>query len=136
MTAQAAEDMFKAAIANMRDAYNQHIKDLAEECARQLRAGDLGTGEAAREGLIEHLHETVDGDGWVNNTQFAKATLLVSGNAGAFVDNFGSDGLVNKGDLNWSGMAYAAVEQDVLEALGDLDIDVNDPNPEVEEDAA
>lgn len=127
-------DLLTDAMNAMREAYNAHVTDLAKGLAKEIREGDHGEGEDCRERLHEVLHETCDGDHWVIWTNKAKAVCLVSTNSGASIDNFGTDGVVKDGDINWSSLAYGALEADLIEALGNEDIDVNDPNPESEED--
>lgn len=72
------------------------------------------------------MHETVDSDGRVIYTAKAQAVCLVSSNGGAFVEEFGTDGLVQNGDLHWSGMAYAAIEADIYAELDSRGLDVNE----------
>jgi hypothetical protein len=80
---------------------------------------------------LEWIHETVDGHEFVIYTAKAQSVLAISANDGAYIENYGTEGVVCDGGLNWSGLAYAAMEADLFEALGDLDdFDVNDPNPE------
>jgi hypothetical protein len=111
--------------------YYAEIRNLAEEAYKEARSGDHGTGEQAREWLLEWLHETLDGHQFVIYTAQAQAVLAISNNDGACVENYGADGLVQDGALNWGMMAYCAMEQDVFEAMSRIDdFDVNDPNPE------
>ena len=115
--------------------YRQEIRDLAAEVMRETRSGDHGTGEQAREWLLEWVPETLDGHAFVIYTAQAQAVLAISENDSAMVDNYGSDGLVTDGGLNWSAMAYCAMEADLMDYLSRQDdFDVNDPNPERDED--
>ncbi len=111
----------------MRD-YENHVSDLAETVVDELRdrVRDGEAGETLREWLIEHLHEVCDSDGWVIYT--AKAQFIVCNRGtSAYTDSFGEQGLTRDGDINWSAIAYAALERDIHEELDRRGIDVNDP---------
>jgi hypothetical protein len=111
--------------------YYDEICTLAAEAVKEARKGTFGTGEEAREGLQEWVHETLDGHEYVIYTAQAQSVISISNNDGAYVENYGSDGLVKNGELNWSALAYAAMEADLLEALNSTGgFDVNDPCPE------
>lgn len=127
-----AEDKLSEAMSLVRDAYWQHVRDIAAEVATMARSGEWGYGGDAREKLQEYLWQTVDGDAWVVYTAQAQAVCFVSDNDGAYVDNYGADGLVENGSVNWSRMAYAAMEADIYEHL---DIDLNDPASWQDDDA-
>lgn len=135
---QTPEQLFDNALSLMKDAYRAHVDELAKDMAEEYASGDHGTGEKAREALIDGMHETIDSDRWVFVTSMAQAVVLVSGNSGAYVDNFGKDGVVADGEINWPALAFAALEADVLEVMHAMDdFDPNDPCPadgDVEED--
>ncbi len=114
-----------------RTEYLKEIRSLAEEAARYARDGEFGTGEQAREGLSEWIWQTIDGHQWVIFAAYNFSVLDASDNDGAYVENYGSGGLVGDGVLNTVVLAYAAMEADLNEALRDLDdFDANDPNPD------
>ncbi|MGH7176488.1 MAG: hypothetical protein ACREJC_03820 [Tepidisphaeraceae bacterium] len=115
--------------------YRQELRSLANEAREEARSGDHGTGEQAREWLMEWVDETIDGHQFVINTAQAQALLAISSNDGAYVENYGTDGVVRDGCLNWGALAYAAMEADLMEEMDCLDgFDVNDPNPERDDD--
>lgn len=127
-TTKSADDLFGDAMQLMRDAYWAHVRDLAEDIAGMGRDGEFGEGEPAREKMLEYVHETVDGDGWVIYTAKAQAVCLVSDNDGAYADNYGSEGIIDDSGIAWSRLAYAALEADVMGHLDVIDFDVNDPD--------
>ena len=115
---RSAEDMLSEALSAMRQAYYQHVRDLAEDIDQFAREDK----ERSREDVLECLHETIDGDRWVIYTHLAQSVCLSSSNDGAAIDNYGTDGIVEDGAINWSRLAFSALEADVLDAL---DIDIN-----------
>jgi len=113
--------------------YYSELQTMADELVKEVRSGDYGTGEQAREWLIETVHERIDRHQYVIYTAYNQELLAISNNDGAYVENFGPEGLVRDGRLNWAAMAYAAMEQDLWEVMGRIeDFDMNDPNPEPE----
>jgi len=63
--------------------------------------------------ISEVLWEAVDSHEFVIYTAKAQALLAISDNDGAFVEEYGAEGLVKDGSLNWSSLAYAAMEADI-----------------------
>lgn len=111
--------------------YRDEVRSIAEEAVSEARSGAFGSGEEAREAFSERLWETLDGHCFVIYTAKAQAVLCHSDNDGAAVEQYGGDGLVKDGALNWSLMAYCAMEADVTEALDRVDgFDMSDPCPE------
>lgn len=132
---QAMDATFDKAMSEVRKAYYSHVRDLAACVVEELReSGEKG--EDAREWLIERLHETCDGDGWVIYTARAQMILLASDNESAYINDFGTEGVADEtGSINWSVLAYAALHRDIIEDLESRHgLDVNDPAPEDEED--
>tara|TARA_R110000824_G_scaffold49501_1_gene139018 strand:- start:756 stop:1091 length:336 start_codon:yes stop_codon:yes gene_type:complete len=64
--------------------------------------------------IHEVLHEQVDSHQFVIYTAQAQEVLAISDNDGAYVDNYGAEGVTKGGSLNWSALAYAAMEADVM----------------------
>lgn len=97
-----------------RDTVNGIVEDLKSACA---------DGEITdRDGAQDWLHQTIDGHHDVIYTYAAQNVILQSRNDGAYFEQFGDDGgAVKDGAINWSLLAYCALEADVLEAIGDLD---------------
>lgn len=109
--------------------YRQDVRDTAQsiidECKGQYKDGVRG--EPLREWLLEHIHETIDGSPRVIYTYLAQECLMESSNDSAYFENFGSEGAVSKDGINWGALAYCAFEADVIEEMGILDFDVNNP---------
>jgi len=120
---RSADDLLSEAMDLARKAYWAHIRDLAEDVVDVCKRGEVED----EDGLQTYIHETIDGDGWVIYTAKAQMVLLVSDNDGAYVDNFGEEGMATKDGINWSALAYAAMEADLREHLDVLDFDMNDP---------
>ena len=121
--------------------YRQDVEEMAasilEECREEYNNGTKG--EPLREWLLDHIHESIDGCARVIYTAQAKECVCESDNDGAYAENFGPEGMVTDGCINWSALAYAAFEADVIEELTNrLDFDVNDPTAffEAEKDEA
>lgn len=93
--------------------YYREINAIAEEAAELCRKGDLTTEEE----LSEWVHEAIDGHEWVIYTHHAFDVLRSSENETAYIDNFGGDGLVVNGTMNWAGLVFEAMRADVEEAL-------------------
>lgn len=119
LTRQEAEDLVRDAESILRAEYWQDVRNAAESIRDELRGQikDGVTGEPLREWLIEHVHETIDGSQRVIYTWEAQKCVLFSDNDGAYAENFGTDGMVEDGMINWSRLAYAAFEADVIEEL-------------------
>lgn len=109
------------ALCLMRDAYRTHVREIAGDIIRESRDNP----DEDREWVLQYIHETIDGDGWVIYTAKAQAVVLCSDNDGASIESFGSDGIVEHGAINWSMLAYGALEADVMEALDREGFDVN-----------
>lgn len=105
--------------------YRQELRSIAEEAARSCRDGEIDSHEA----LCDWVHETLDGHQWVIYTGYNWDVLAVSENDGAYVENFGTDGVIADGSLNTAALAYAAMEADLWETLWRFeDFDPNDPD--------
>lgn len=105
-----------------RAAYYSSVRSYAEGIIDDLKSGDIPD----REALIERIHETADGSQMVIYTGQAMDVLRYSDNDGAYGDNYGSEGMVSDGSINWSALAYAALEADINEQLS-ATIDLNAP---------
>jgi hypothetical protein len=97
-------------------AYYATVRDIVEDLKRAIKDGDV-TDE---DGATDWLHETIDGHHDVIYTSCAQDIVRISSNSGAYVENFGPEGMVKDGDIQWSLLAYCALEADVLEEIGDI----------------
>ncbi len=130
-----AEDAIRDALSILTRLYREEVNGLAMEIKEELeeKIEDGEGGEPLREWLLETLHERIDGHARVIYTFKAKVGLLVTENADAYVEDFGEEGLIKDGNINWEGMMFAAMERDVIEALDRMGVDVNNPD-EIDED--
>ena len=108
---QSDEERVKDAERVLRAEYYSHIRGTALEVFQLIEDGTLEDQEA----LERWLNETIDGDAWTFQTHSAIKVLLWSNNDGAHIEDFGSDGLVSDGCINWSVMAFSAMKADLLE---------------------
>ena len=102
--------------------YYSEIRSMAEDYQKRIEEGEFDD----RDSLLEDIHETLDGHQFVIYTHKAQCVCLVSSNDGRAADEYGADCLVIGGSLNWSIMAYCAMEADLYEALDSLGVDIND----------
>lgn len=105
MTREEAEQAVRDAESVLRAEYWQDVRNLAEsvrdEWKEQIEQGN--EGEPLREWLVEHIHETIDGTQRVIYTWQAQKAVLFSDNDGAYIEHFGSEGMVDRGgNINWS----------------------------------
>ena len=99
------------------------IRSLAGDClAEAIEDGEVTDADS----LHDWLWQTIDGHEYVIYTAKAQAVLAISPNDGAYIDEYGTDGLVEDGCLNWSRLAYGAMDADLREALPDIDWDDDD----------
>jgi hypothetical protein len=97
--------------------YRQTVTGVVEDLKRAVRDGEI----TDRDGAMDWLHDTIDGHHDVIYISCAQDVVRLSRNDGAYFEQFGDDGAVEDGAINWSRLAYCALEADVLEAIGDLD---------------
>jgi hypothetical protein len=97
-------------------AYYQTVKDVVSNLVDEIKSGQLETEDEAR----EWLHQTIDGHHDVIYTACAKDILRYSNNEDALAEESGSEELVRDGQINWSGMAFAALMADVMEEIEDI----------------
>ena len=86
--------------------YWDEVAELAETVTEEARDDE-------RE-IYEVLHETIDSHQFVIYTRQAQEVLAISPNDGAYIDNYGSQGMTENGALNWSALAFTAMEADVM----------------------
>lgn len=73
--------------------------------------------DTAREWLNDHIYESIDGCARVIYTYQAKLCLVYSQHEGRYLEEFGAEGAVDGDCLNWSALAFAAFEGDVMDSL-------------------
>jgi hypothetical protein len=131
MTLDEARRSIEDAHQVLRADYWSDVRGVADDLKARLDAGQF----ADRDAFIEALDQTADGHERVIYTHQAIEALLYSDNDGAYVDDFGPEGVVEDGTIMWSRLAFAAFRADVVEHLRDaLGVDVNDPLPAGDDD--
>lgn len=109
---------FSSGISELRQEYWTEIRSICDEAKAEVISGEIADEDA----LNDWLHEHIDGHEFVIYTFKNHIVLLVSGNDGAYVEELGAEGLVDKhGCLNWAGMAYMAMLADVRETIDSWD---------------
>jgi hypothetical protein len=102
--------------------YRETVRGVTEEIVQAVKDG----GVTDRDDLETRLHEDIDGHHDVIYTYAAMEVIMQSSNSGAYVEQFGTDGVVEDGEIQWSRLAYAALLADVNEELSQSDeIDLN-----------
>ncbi len=102
--------------------YADDVADVVSAFKDAVETGEITDTESAD----EWLWQTIDGHSRVIYTAKAKECLYESTNDGAYFEDFGSEGAVKDGSLNWSAFAFCAFRQDVLEALSADGIELHD----------
>ena len=134
----AADDYFRQKTNPVKEPRQEYWDDVREkaasiECELNSRIDDGENGETLREWLIDHIDESIDSAARIIYTRQAQECVMYSDNDGAYFDEFGDEGAVEDGAINWSRLAYSAFRADVLEQLNSIGIDVNNPGPKCEE---
>ncbi len=124
------DERLEAARRALRADYWADVRNVADNLKDEITAGRITDTEDAD----RWLDETVDGHGRVIYTAQAIEGLLYTDNESAFVDDFGEDGLVRDGNVNWSVLMYAAFRADIVARLGDLDELIKEQQPDYCED--
>jgi hypothetical protein len=96
----------------LRKAYRQDVIGIVS-----AYADALGTDVTDDESADTWMHETIDGSQRVIYTWQAQNCLLWSDNDGQYAEEFGEDGMVEDGVIQWSRLAFSAFRVDVLEEL-------------------
>ena len=91
--------------------YNQDVAGWVEEVQRMVEQDDYEEGDALHE-LVDSLHRVI------YTREAIEVLRYCSSDAeNAYVQDFGTDGLVTDGAINWSALAYAAIYRDIAERL-------------------
>lgn len=98
-------------------AYRETVSGIVANLTRAVKDGVV----IDRDDLETWLHETIDGHGDVIYTARAMEVCRQSRNDGAYFDEFGDEGAVSDGGIEWSKLAYCALMADVREELSDVD---------------
>jgi hypothetical protein len=98
----------------LRAEYFDTVRGIVEDLQRAIKDKEISSEDEAQ----DWLHETIDGHHDVIYTYAAQQVVLHSDHSGAYVEEYGTDGIVANGDINWSVLAYAALLADVRDAIG------------------
>lgn len=99
----------------LRANYWSAVRAMAEDVTNEAK-DNVRDGMDADEAVSERLHEAVDGSAWVIYTANALEVLRYGTNHDAYTEEFGEPPTIG-GDLNWSALAFATMEQDVRELI-------------------
>lgn len=97
--------------------YRETVQGIIEDLKRAVKDGEI----TDRDGAIEWIEQTIDGHHDVIYTSCAQEICRQSSNDGAYFEDFGAEGAITDGGIEWSKLAYCALRADVLEEIGDLD---------------
>lgn len=122
------EDITRAADGIAAREYRDTIAGIIEDLKDQIKAGDVTDSDDAR----EWLEQTIDGHHDVIYTSAAQEVCRQSRNDQAYFDDFGSEGAITDGGIEWSKLAYCAMLADVMEEIGDPDDLFSDENSDTE----
>lgn len=101
--------------------YYEHIEDIALDLIK-----DLAEYPDTNRDLYERLHEAIDSHAWVIYTFKAKVVCLVSDNPQASIEDYGIESVLTDGEINWSAMAFGAMQADVQDWLHLYEIELWD----------
>lgn len=98
--------------------------------------GETPSEDEINEAVQERLREACDSHHDVIYTSCAQNIVCVSSNDGAYFDEFGGEGAVTDGAINWSLLAYCALRTDVQEHMqSDVDALIEELTKEPDEEA-
>lgn len=114
----------------LRRAYWDDVREIIRDAKDEITSGNLARDEDT---IREYLHETVDGHQRVIYAHLNFETLLCCSNEDAYTQDFGGEGVVTGGAVNWSVLAHAALYNDVMQQA-DSDGLFDVPDDDIEED--
>jgi hypothetical protein len=107
--------------------YREEVNTIAEDIAERMRSGEVTDQSDA-------VHEACDSHSWVIYTHYNFAILLHCSNHDAYTEEYGEAPTDSSGNLNWAVLAYAALAEDVNDALSRLDTDLADDDDDEGDD--
>ena len=114
------------------DVVTDSVECLIDEMRDEYKDGT--TGEPLRECLIERIHEHCDGHRQVFITWRAQELVGKFG-TDAYTSEFGEEGLVKDGDINYPAIAFMILEEHILTQMQRDGFDPNDPSGYFESEA-
>lgn len=113
--------------------YRETVRGIVDDLKHEITQRTITNTDEA----TEWIDQTVDGHHDVIYTYAAQEVLRQSRNDGAYFDDFGTEGAITDGGIEWSKLAYCALRADVLEEIGDLDdLFTEDEDDDTDEDEA
>jgi len=120
---EVSESDVKAAINILTHDYYNDVRSVAKDLATRMKHGEIDGDE-----YQDAVHAAIEGTQRIIYTFQAKCGLLVSDNADAYSEEFGEEGMVVGGNIQWERLAFVAMQQDVYKELDVRDVNVNDPD--------
>jgi hypothetical protein len=131
LTSEEMREARQLALSILRADYYSDVRSSAESIKEAIADGEITNEDE----FHTRIHEECDGAARVIYTAQAQEAILLSDNADAYVDSFGSEGIVSGDSINWSALAYSAFEADIREQLSADGVDGDSIGQEDEEDA-
>jgi hypothetical protein len=116
------EEDCNAATTILEQDYYNDVRSAAREVAERLKSGDHGRESS------EVISEVIDSTQRVIYTWQAKLGVIISKNGTYYLEEFGEEGVVENGDINWSRLCFVAMEQDVIEELDRRGVGLGEPH--------
>lgn len=111
------DEKLQAARDALRADYWDDVRSVVDDIKDEIEKGELTDSDA----VTEYLEERIDSQHRVIYTYAAMETVIFSDNDGAYEMHFGSEGLVEDGQVQWSRLAFYAMLEDVRGLLGDVE---------------
>jgi hypothetical protein len=103
-----SEEQHDDAMRVLRAEYYQGVRSLAQQVIEHIAEG-MDEGDA--------LHQEVDSSYWVIYTHANFQVLMCSDHHNAYSEEYG-EAPVDGSDINWAGLAFAALSRDVSDQIG------------------
>jgi len=117
------EEMIRDGLQLMKAVYYREVGEFAQGLI------DDSEKDIDREDFLTRITESVDDHQWVIYTGKAQIVVLVSDNEAAAFEEGLADPSSWKDGINWSQLAYAALERDVIEEMERRGVEINDDKP-------
>lgn len=105
----------------LRADYYRSVRETAEDIKMRIVQQEI----TDRDALTEAIDEAADSSHRATYTYAHFQCLRYSEHDRAYVDEFGGEGVVKDGAVNWGALAYAAFRADVIDWLESINVDVN-----------
>lgn len=119
---EVTEEDCKAATIILEQDYENDVRSAARAVADRLKHGDH------HDEASEVINEVIDGTARVTYTWQAKLGVILSTHGDYYLEEFGTEGAIENGRINWERLCFVAMEQDVIEQLDRWGINLGDPD--------